>query len=406
MDAPAPDALTGDLTRLRALADVVQTQRSAALIAALSRTRERLDELVERIEQLDRALPDYASVPEEDIRHVVVALLDLGLRLLTVARPPGPDDYRLVYELVQVRAEQGVAASSFMLAVQFGVSEFLAVFDEEAQSADLAADEVLALHDAVRDLTNLLVATLSTAYHEREIRADRDLTQRQSSFLRSLSFGRPDLAKLARAARSIGLDPDATFYALHVPLHGPDPRRARDLRRAMLDSAPGAVVAIVEDRVVGIATRRPLDRSAVAVMGCSGPAPLHGLAEAFAEARCAAETAVDLGVEGLVDFARLGAAPLLVAAHEAAAALDRRHCAPLDAEGRLGHDIARTVARYLANDHNVDATAADLHVHRNTVHHRLRRFRELTDLDVRRTEHVVIAWWLLGRRELQRRSAA
>lgn len=406
MDAPAPDSLTGELTRLRALASGEHTPPSPGLVAALERTRGRLDQLVNRIERLDHALPAYASVSSEAIREVVVSLLDLGLQLLAAARPPGPEEYRIVYGLVEARAEQGVPASSFMLAVQLGVSEFLTMFDEEAQTVDLSADEVLALHDAVRDLTNLLVATLTTAYHEREIRADRDLAQRQSSFLRSVSFGRPDPGKLARAARSVGLDPEATYYAMHVPLHGPDPRRARDLRRAMLDAAPGAIVAIVEDRVVGIASRRPLDRPEVAVMGCSGPAPLQGLADAFAEARGAADAAVDLGVEGLVDFARLGAAPLLVAAHDAAAALDRRHCAPLDAEGRLGHDIARTVARYLANDHNVDATAAELHVHRNTVHHRLRRFRELTDLDVRRTEHVVLAWWLLGRRELQRRHAA
>ncbi len=400
MDAPAPNELIGELTRLSALAAAVQARRSPLLVTALERSRGRREELVERIQRLDHALPDYASIPEDEIRQVVVTLLELGLDLITTGRPPAEAEFQVVYDLVQVHARQGVSASSFMLAVQLGVSEFLSVFDEEAHAAQLAADEVLVLHDAVRELTNLLVATLSTAYRERDLREERDLAHRQAALLRSLSFGHPDPIKLTRMARSIGLDPDAGFYALHVPLHGPDPRRARVLRRAMLDAAPGAIAAIVEDRVVGLATRRPFDRPQVTVMGCSGPVPLRELADAFTEARGAAELAVELGIHGLVGYPDLGPLPLLIAAGDAAAALDRRHCAPLDAEGRLGQDIAQTVARYLANDHNVDATAAELHVHRNTVHHRLRRFRELTDLDVRRTEHLVLAWWLLGRRSL------
>jgi hypothetical protein len=45
------------------------------------------------------------------------------------------------------------------------------------------------------------------------------------------------------------------------------------------------------------------------------------------------------------------------------------------------------------HDRRVDATAADLFVHPNTVRHRLRRFTELTDLELDTTFEAVAAWW-------------
>lgn len=47
----------------------------------------------------------------------------------------------------------------------------------------------------------------------------------------------------------------------------------------------------------------------------------------------------------------------------------------------------------------VGLTAIRLQVHANTVRYRINRFREATGLDVRRTEDLMTAWWLLnGRR--------
>jgi DNA-binding PucR family transcriptional regulator len=41
----------------------------------------------------------------------------------------------------------------------------------------------------------------------------------------------------------------------------------------------------------------------------------------------------------------------------------------------------------------VDATAASLFVHPNTVRHRLRRFVDLTGLELDTTFGAVAAWW-------------
>lgn len=56
----------------------------------------------------------------------------------------------------------------------------------------------------------------------------------------------------------------------------------------------------------------------------------------------------------------------------------------------------------LGLDRDIQATAERLHLHRNSVRYRVGRFRELTGLDLRRTEDLVTAWWLLKRRQSAR----
>ena len=57
-----------------------------------------------------------------------------------------------------------------------------------------------------------------------------------------------------------------------------------------------------------------------------------------------------------------------------------------------------TVEHYLANDSNVETTAAALDVHPNTVRHRLARFEEATGRFLRATETLVEFWWAAQRR--------
>ena len=100
----------------------------------------------------------------------------------------------------------------------------------------------------------------------------------------------------------------------------------------------------------------------------------------------------------MVDLGSLGPLPLVTEAPALADRLSRRHLSALDAQGPRGAEIEETVLALFDLDHSVEATAAALHLHRNRIRYRVRRFEELTGLDLRRTEDLVTAWWLLKRR--------
>lgn len=71
----------------------------------------------------------------------------------------------------------------------------------------------------------------------------------------------------------------------------------------------------------------------------------------------------------------------------------RRRLQGLDPDHPFAVDVATTVRTYLELDRVVDATAARLFVHPNTVRHRLKRFTQLTGMDLDATFAAIEAWW-------------
>jgi sugar diacid utilization regulator len=130
-----------------------------------------------------------------------------------------------------------------------------------------------------------------------------------------------------------------------------------------------------------------------------GPAVvLDQLHDAFVEAVLTLDTASRFGQSGIVRLADLGPRPLVVSAAGIAAGLSDRHLRAFDGPGRANHDIEETTRVYLECNQQVREVSQRLAVHPNTVRYRVHRFHELTGLDLRRTEDLVTAWWLLNRR--------
>jgi DNA-binding PucR family transcriptional regulator len=88
--------------------------------------------------------------------------------------------------------------------------------------------------------------------------------------------------------------------------------------------------------------------------------------------------------------------PAVLADQEIGDELVRRYVEPLGAgEGRLL--ILETVRSYLSAGMRVEVSAEQLSVHHNTVRYRLRRYEELTGVDLRDPDRAVEAWWALQR---------
>jgi DNA-binding PucR family transcriptional regulator len=63
--------------------------------------------------------------------------------------------------------------------------------------------------------------------------------------------------------------------------------------------------------------------------------------------------------------------------------------------GAFGTEVLRSLRTYLANDQSVEATAAALFVHPNTLRHRLARFEETTGACLRNVDRLTEVWWAL-----------
>ena len=67
----------------------------------------------------------------------------------------------------------------------------------------------------------------------------------------------------------------------------------------------------------------------------------------------------------------------------------------------VGMELEDTLRTYLAQGMRIEDTARALHVHANTLRHRLKRFEEATGMSLRDPRAVVELWWALERRRLR-----
>ena len=65
-----------------------------------------------------------------------------------------------------------------------------------------------------------------------------------------------------------------------------------------------------------------------------------------------------------------------------------------------GGALVQTLDAYFAAGRSLSAAARRLSTHRNTVRYRLRRFEELTGMNLRHVDDLVQIWWALRRHKL------
>jgi DNA-binding PucR family transcriptional regulator len=159
------------------------------------------------------------------------------------------------------------------------------------------------------------------------------------------------------------------------------------------------LVTALDHDLVGLAVARP---SAVpgTVVGVGPPGRLAGLPVAFALAGRALQTALAFGQEGVFSLADLGIRPAVLADEALGEVLCARQLEPLASLGRFGGELEATLRAFVDHDLHVEDTARALHVHPNTLRHRLRRYEQATGASLRRQADLVELWWALERRRL------
>jgi type II secretory pathway pseudopilin PulG len=210
--------------------------------------------------------------------------------------------------------------------------------------------------------------------------------------------------------RPIGTDPDGGLVErgrLHgLRLDGPhvlavchgDPGRRRSMALAATAGPDSGVLAAEHRETVvvllpgddpsgaarALVRRLGGNETAPVTVGASGPViPVHGLAQAYAEARRTADALVALGLEGRGGSGDdLGFAGLVLGEHADIESYVARMLGPvLSHDARRHSDLLRTVAAYFAAGSSPRRAAAALHVHVNTVGQRLDRVATLLGPD-------------------------
>ena len=217
----------------------------------------------------------------------------------------------------------------------------------------------------------------------------------------ALLTGTIDADELRRESPTYGLDPEREYVPFRARAAGRRNGEARALphRIALALAGDDGLVTALDHDLVGVAARAPVSMPGVAT-GLGPPARLAALPNAFALASRALQTALAFREEGTCSLADLSIRPAILSDEALGDTFEARYLAPLAELGRLGTELETTLRTWFDEDMRVEDAARALHVHPNTLRHRLRRFEETTGAALRKPSDLVELWWALERRRL------
>lgn len=356
------------------------------------------------VADLRERIVEYQSVPADEVRAsteaIIRAVVD-RMPTLTV----DPVEVEPLAELARRRAEQGFPPEALTRSIQITGRNVLAEVDRLAAEEGVDAALLLRLHDVLWQFATDAAAVIATINHDIAVDIGRLEGEHRSEFLRALLRGALPPQQIRVEARNFGLDATIPYYPVRTR-----PSDDKDATRlSLLIARTGAthshrpVVATIDDDVVALAPQRPgVEDSTSVVIAVGEPAMLDDAAEQFRAATLALESGLAFGRTGVLTLQDLGALPVILLVDDHAAMMQRQYLVDLDVDQGANLEIARTVWAWLECDQNVDEVAGRMHCHRNTVRYRLTRFKELTGLDLNRTDDLITAWLALGRRAAAR----
>lgn len=385
----------------RAATRAIEDEVSGAYARVAAFLEPRVDEVAAELTELyRRELPHYTDVPASTAHRNNRATLVLMVRRWERGEALDDADADAIATRAREWAMTDFPFGSIARAFQIGLRRVVALVREHAGELEIDARVLVAMQDRAWDWATLVSSVLGDVEREHAVTiARRDATHR-ADFLRDLASGRMTAERLADDAAVYGLDLAQPYVAVRADVDDGAQASALEtsIRQSGATSEHRVFQTVVDGRLLAIAPRAPKAPEDV-TLAVGAPMLLQDVHRSFAEAEEALAAARAFGVTGIVELTALGPLPLATAAGALAERLEREHFRALDELARTGKEIEQTALTLLDLDQSVDATAARLHLHRNTVRYRVTRFRDLTGLDLRRTEDLVIAWWLLKRRQ-------
>jgi PucR C-terminal helix-turn-helix domain len=359
-----------------------------------------IDVLVPQIgERIREEIPDFRRLPAETLGRAIRGNVGRALTALRDLRPPTGAELEQAAAVGRERAEQGLTVDAVLHAYRISVTAVWSRFGELARERGADVTSVLAFSETLWVWADAVMDIVAAAHREVELEQAREEQQRRDAFLLALLTGTLDATELRRESATFGLDADREFTPFRARESAPARPTQLSHRVAVALGGDDGLVMSLDRDLAGVATRRP-EAVAGIVTGVGPPARLETLPAAFAMASRALQTAVAFGEEGTFSLADLSIRPAIVSDEVLGDAFAARYLEPLAGLGRLGAELEETLRTWFDQGMRVDDTARALHVHANTLRHRLRRFEEATGTTLRDPRHLVELWWALERRRL------
>lgn len=355
----------------------------------------------EVVQGLRATVPAYRDVPEEQLLPGVHTSVGLGVRAVAERRLPTEAEGEALAEVAESRAVQGFALEAVLAAYRLGAREVWARVETRGRARGVGAELLLEAARLTWAWADAVTGRVATAHRRAEVAMARHDQQQRANFLRALLAGSLSPEDVAVQAAIHDLDFRQAYVTIRARPRADTPLYA--LERALLDG-PGQPIffGIAGNDLAGLAAQAPTSLGLPATVGLGPPAELGRITDSFGMASRVLATAVDFGLDGVYRLEDLG--PLVAVATDAhlGPLLVIHYLEPLLSRGPRGETLLATLRAYLDCGCGVEATAASLHVHPNTLRYRLNQIRVLTGADLNSFQDLVGLWWAVQRHLMPR----
>ena len=380
------------------------TTRAARISAVWDTVESELDELADRAAtRIAGQMSIYGELPAGVLVAALRANFARGLEVLRSQAPPSSETVQDFVEAATDRALQGFPLQDVLRAYRIGLGVMWERLSPLVTRHDLHAADVLSVASTLRSWEDAVTDAVADAHSGVGIQLAREDQQRRDTFLRALVAGALQGEDLRRASEGFGLDPEQTYVPARIrAVPGGWPHGLTHRVEQALGGRPGVVGQVDRDVVsIALVAPDPVPDTTVAV---GPPAELALLQASFAVATRALQTGSAFGMTGLVDLGSLSIRPAVLTDAALGALFEARRLAPLEELGALGVELEGTLRRWFELGMRHEETARDLHLHPNTLRHRLRRYEEVTGSSLRDITTLTELHWALERRTLGARA--
>ncbi|HEY6797860.1 MAG TPA: helix-turn-helix domain-containing protein [Kineosporiaceae bacterium] len=314
-----------------------------------------------------RSIPEDRSLPRHRVQRDVHLLLDAIIAIVQEA----PDRERMATHAEALAADlaaQGISLSALLTGVQAARSIVL-------EGLILRLRDLLTPDDLVTALAALdaevapVMTRMVVAHQEAERILARTSTAVRVRALRLL-LGTGDPS----AAQELGLDSRRGYHCIVADVSAPTETRAVE---AAIRTADG-VSGLVNGMLCRVTSHLPTTDPGPYLVVTSGLAAIEELPAAHSLCRQSVEVGRRHGHRGLHPVGEYALELAVRAQPLLGRFLMDDLLGGLDPTDPFHRQLAETAHTYLAHGNRVDVTSSILHVHPNTVSHRLRRLAALT----------------------------
>lgn len=358
--------------------------------------RERADLAARCVARMRSEITAYHSADPADLVPGVSHNVELLFGALAEHRAPSDAELAQIAEHGRDRARLGVPIDDLLRGWRVSIAILLELIAEFARANGIPDPPLLQLITDVHARADSAMVAAARGHRDAELELAGSERDRRFDLVRGILHGTLSPAELRVRAGVYGLDLGRRYHALHA--RAEPGQSLSDLERPLrLDSQPRhGLATVVEGDLIGFIDHPP--RELPGYIGLGPPDRLDHLEESFRKATRALTTAVAFGLPGVHDLAGLGLRAAIVADPELGDELRRRYVDPLSSvPPGLADSLTSTIERFLANGQRIEATARELHVHPNTLRHRVKRYEEITACTLREPTCALEVWWALQR---------